>query len=144
MRLTKTYLRRLIKEEVNLILKEQEDGAANQEEGPGQTEQEAEALAPRKRMVTWASKLRPQVYRQFLQDVKRAVDDVQARGSSSQRDVVNDQFYKIIVKLVQLANRGRVTPQQAMKFENMMTSDINFNLERYGYPVTAKMAGASL
>lgn len=140
MRLTKTYLRRLIKEEVNLILNEQEDGAANQEEGPGQTKQEAIGQAARKRMVTWGSKLRPQVYRQFLQNVKKAIEDAEASVSWVAKDP--EGLYKRIATLTVRASKGKVMPKQALQFENEAGALVD--LEKYGYPVTAKMAGASL
>jgi len=130
MRLTKTYLRRLIKEEVNLILKEQEDGTPNKAEDRG--------VAALRRLNAWGSKLNQKVYSQFLLNVKKAIGDAEASVSWVAEDP--EGLYNRIMTVTQLATKGGVKqPKQALQFEN--EADSLVDLKKYGYP-TIPGAGA--
>ena len=134
MRLTKTYLRRLIKEEVNLILNEQEDGGDRREAGAGETKKEMRGQEARERLITWASALQPQDYRKFLKDAKQKMEDPKMAAYSEKfGDVYHSDVYRNAVKLIILASKGKVAPKQALEFENMMRA-FKIDLVRYGYP----------
>ena len=111
------------------FLNEQEDGGDRREAGPGATRKEQFGQDARKCLVSWVSKLQPQQYRKFLQDAKQKMEDTELAAYGE--DTLS--FYKKVVNLIALASKGKVTPKQALGFENLMRT-YEIDLEEYGYP----------
>ena len=112
------------------FLNEQEDGADRREPGAGATRKEQFGQDARERLISWASKLQPQQYRQFLKDAKQKMDDTMEAAIGVYDSIAE---YKKVVKLIALASKGKVAPKQALEFENMMR-EFKIDLEEYGYP----------
>ena len=111
MKITKQYLKKLVKEELGRLLKEQADGVDRRERGAGQTEQEAVAAAAWKRWQVWAKQLDPQTYRALLQ-------------SETVKRVFGGRHGKMLQKLLGVAVKGKGTPGMALSLERLaMTND---------------------
>ena len=106
MKITKQYLKKLVKEELGILLKQQTDGGDRREAGAGQTAQEAAAAAAWKRWQVWAKQLDPQTYRALLQ-------------SEAVKRVFGGRHGKMLQKMLALAVKGKGTPVMARSLERL-------------------------
>ncbi len=79
--------------------------------------------------------LRPQVYRTFLQNVKKAIEDAEAAVSWVAHDPVGR--YKRIATIHVRATKGTVRPTKSLQFHQKEGALVD--LGKYGYPVTANI-----
>jgi len=135
------------KEEIQRTLKEQTrngyagqrppvaddgDGEDRREKGPGRTRGEEAAFQALRNTQEWAKQLTPVKYRQLIQDVQGAMKYLFRASPSAERVGMVKYFGGKIQKYAAAAMKGKVTAQQAAKFEEELRKELEAGLERGG------------